>query len=407
MVRYGELSTKGKNRNDFINLLAENIKRRLKDFTKLTYEVRRDHTYIHLNGEDYDEIAKILKDVSGASSFSLVYKVKNDIEDMKNACLSLCLEENKKTFKVKARRAEKNFPMVSDEINRSIASYILKNSNYKVDVHNPDLLVSLIVRQNETYIFTSEVKGAGGYPLGIAGKGLMMMSGGIDSPVACYLMMKRGIKMECIHFASPPYTNQAVITKITDLLKVLSKYQGQIKLYIVPFTKLQEEIYRHAKESYAITIMRRMMYRIATIVSKRSNCLVISNGESIGQVASQTLKSIAEIENVTEVPVIRPLAIFDKVDIIKISREIGTYDISIRPFDDCCTIFDPKNPTTQPRRDVIEKIEASFDYQELIEGNKYIERVKKEKRHQKRLIVILVTCISVFWIGLNYYISTP
>lgn len=367
MVRYGELSTKGKNRNDFINLLAENIKRRLKDFTKLTYEVRRDHTYIHLNGEDYDEIAKILKDVSGASSFSLVYKVKNDIEDMKNACLSLCLEENKKTFKVKARRAEKNFPMVSDEINRSIASYILKNSNYKVDVHNPDLLVSLIVRQNETYIFTSEVKGAGGYPLGIAGKGLMMMSGGIDSPVACYLMMKRGIKMECIHFASPPYTNQAVITKITDLLKVLSKYQGQIKLYIVPFTKLQEEIYRHAKESYAITIMRRMMYRIATIVSKRSNCLVISNGESIGQVASQTLKSIAEIENVTEVPVIRPLAIFDKVDIIKISREIGTYDISIRPFEDCCTIFDPKNPTTQPRRDVIEKIEASFDYQELIE----------------------------------------
>lgn len=367
MVRYGELSTKGKNRNDFINLLGSNIKRMLSKFTKLTYEIRRDHTYIHLNGEDYDEIKNLLKDVSGLSSFSLVYKVNNDIEEMKKACLSLCLEENKKTFKVKARRAEKLFPMVSDEINRSIATHILKNSEYKVDVHNPDVLVSLIVRQNETYIFTSEVKGTGGYPLGIAGKGLMMMSGGIDSPVACYLMMKRGIKMECIHFASPPYTNQAVITKITDLLKVLAKYQGEIKLYIVPFTKLQEEIYKYAKESYAITIMRRMMYRIATIVSKRSNCLVISNGESIGQVASQTLKSIAEIENVTQVPIIRPLAIFDKVDIIKISREIGTYDISIRPFEDCCTIFEPKNPTTQPKKEIIDEIESNFNYMELIE----------------------------------------
>ena len=367
MVRYGELSTKGKNRNDFIRLLADNIKRMLKKFTNLTYEVRRDHIYIHLNGENYEEIASLLKDVSGASSFSVVYKVKNDIEEMKKACLQLCLEENKATFKVKARRAEKTFPLISDEINRNIASHILKNSSYKVDVHNPDVLVSLIVRQNETYIFTSEVKGAGGYPLGIAGKGLMMMSGGIDSPVACYLMMKRGIKMECIHFASPPYTSQGVITKITDLLKVLSKYQGEIKLYIVPFTKLQEEIYKAAKESYAITIMRRMMYRIATIVANRSNCLVLSNGESIGQVASQTLKSIKEIENVTSLPVIRPLAIFDKIDIIKISRDIKTYDISIRPFEDCCTIFDPKNPTTQPKKVTIEKIEQSFDYQSLIE----------------------------------------
>ena len=367
MVRYGELSTKGKNKQDFINQLALNIKRRLKNFTKLTYEVRRDHIYIHLNDEDYDNVSLALKDVSGLSSFSLVYKVNNDIEEMKEMALKLCKEENKKTFKIKARRAEKSFPIISDEINRLIATHILKNSDYKVDVHHPDVLVSLIVRQNETYIYTNEVAGSGGYPLGIAGKGLMMMSGGIDSPVACYLMMKRGIKMECIHFAAPPYTNQAVITKITDLLKVLSKYQGEIKLYIVPFTKLQVEIYHYAKESYAITIMRRMMYRIATIVAKRSNCLVISNGESIGQVASQTLKSIAEIENVTTLPVIRPLAIFDKTDIIKISRDINTYDISIRPFEDCCTIFDPKNPTTQPKADIIEKIESSFDYEALVE----------------------------------------
>lgn len=383
MVRYGELSTKGKNKRNFINALAQNIKRTLKAFTKLTYEVKQDHIYIHLNDEDYDEICKLLKNVSGASSFSLVYKVSNDIEEMKKACLQLALEENKKTFKMKARRAEKIFPMVSDEINRAIAGYILKNSNYKVDVHNPDVLISLIVRQSETYIYLNEIKGAGGYPLGVAGKGLMMMSGGIDSPVACYLMMKRGIKIECIHFASPPYTNQAVITKITDILKVLSKYQGEIKLYIVPFTKLQEEIYKYAKESYAITIMRRMMYRIANIVASRSNCLIVSNGESIGQVASQTLKSIVEIENVCKLPVIRPLAIFDKIDIIKISREIGTYDISIRPYEDCCTIFDPKNPTTQPKSEQIERIEASFDYQSLIEECvNNLEVIKVDENYQ-------------------------
>lgn len=367
MVRYGELSTKGKNKRNFIALLAENIRRTLKSFDRLTYEVRQDHIYIHLNGEDDSEVAALLKDVSGASSFSVVYKVRNDIEEMKKVCLELALEANKKTFKIKARRAEKTFPMISDEINRAIAGHILKNSGYKVDVHHPELLISLIVRQNETYAFTDEVKGAGGYPLGIAGKGLMMLSGGIDSPVACYLMMKRGIRMECIHFASPPYTNQAVITKITDILKVLSRYQGSIRLTIIPFTKLQEEIYKHARESYAITIMRRMMYRIAEIVAEKDRCLVLSNGESIGQVASQTLKSISEIEMAVSMPVIRPLAIFDKVDIIRLSKEIGTYEISIRPYEDCCTIFDPKNPVTQPKGEVIGKIEESFDYASLIE----------------------------------------
>lgn len=367
MVRYGELSTKGKNKRNFIALLAENIRRTLKSFDRLTYEVRQDHIYIHLNGEDDSEVAALLKDVSGASSFSVVYKVRNDIEEMKKVCLELALEANKKTFKIKARRAEKSFPMISDEINRAIAGHILKNSGYKVDVHHPELLISLIVRQNETYAFTDEVKGAGGYPLGIAGKGLMMLSGGIDSPVACYLMMKRGIRMECIHFASPPYTNQAVITKITDILKVLSRYQGSIRLTIIPFTKLQEEIYKHARESYAITIMRRMMYRIAEIVAEKDRCLVLSNGESIGQVASQTLKSISEIEKAVSMPVIRPLAIFDKVDIIRLSKEIGTYEISIRPYEDCCTIFDPKNPVTQPKGEVIGKIEESFDYASLIE----------------------------------------
>ena len=367
MVRFGELSTKGKNRMNFINQLGLNIKRMLRSYTKLTYEVRRDHIYIHLNDEPFEEIKELLKDVSGLSSFSLVYKVENNIDIMKEACLKLAEEENKHTFKIKARRAEKSFPMISDEINRTIASYILKNSSYKVDVHNPDLLISLIVRQNETYIYLNSIEGTGGYPLGVAGKGMMMMSGGIDSPVASYLMMKRGIRLECIHFAAPPYTSEAVITKITDLCKILYFYKGNVKLFIVPFTNLQEQIYKYAKESYAITIMRRMMYRITEIVANRRNALVVCNGESIGQVASQTLQSMKSIENVCSLPVIRPLAIFDKVEIIKIAKKIGTYDISIRPYEDCCTIFDPKNPTTQPNMEKIKKIEDSFDWQSLVE----------------------------------------
>ena len=194
----------------------------------------------------------------------------------------------------------------------------------------------------------------------------MMLSGGIDSPVATYLMMKRGVKMECIHFASPPYTNAAVITKIKDLLKVLTNYQASIKLYIVPFTHLQEEIYRNVNVSYAITIMRRMMYRISSIVAKKYNDLVICNGESIGQVASQTLKSMQVIEKVASLPIIRPLAVEDKIDIINLARKINTYDISIRPYEDCCTIFEVKDPTTQPNEEKVLEFESKFNYEELI-----------------------------------------
>ncbi len=367
MVRYGELVTKGKNRNSFIKSLGDNIKRMLSSFKKLTYEVKRDHTYIHLNGEDYEKIKPILKNVSGLSSFSCVYKVENDIEKMKVAALKLILDENKKTFKVRAKRADKKFPLISDEINRAIAAHILKNSDYKVDVHNPDVMLSLTVREDCTYMFTNEEEGAGGYPLGIQGKALMLLSGGIDSPVACYYMLRRGIKIECIHFASPPYTSDAVIDKIHDLLKVLSFYQGEIKLHIVPFTKLQKAIYEYAGTSYAITIMRRMMYRIADKVARRKKCLIIGNGESIGQVASQTLVSIKEIENVCTLPIVRPCAVLDKVDIIKTARKINTYDISIRPYEDCCTIFEPKNVTTAPKKERIDKIESSFDFEPMVD----------------------------------------
>lgn len=382
MVRYGELSTKGKNKKDFIRLLGQNVKNGLKKFNNIGVEVKHDHIYIHLNGNSYDEVALRLKDISGIYSFSPVYKTTTDINDICDLSLNLVKNSDLKTFKVITKRADKNYPIKSEEVNRKVASVILKNSNLKVDVHSPELPLHITIREKDTYIFAFSESGAGGYPLGIGGKSLMMLSGGIDSPVAAYLMMKRGIKLECIHFASPPYTSAAVITKITDLLKVLNNYQDDIKLIIVPFTHLQEKIYENVPVSYAITIMRRMMYRIANIIANRNNDLVISNGESIGQVASQTLKSIKAIEEVSKLPVIRPLAVSDKVDIISLARKIGTYDISIRPYEDCCTIFEVKDPTTAPNVDRISEFENKFDYQSLIEecvNNVEVMHIKEEE----------------------------
>lgn len=366
MVRFGELSTKGKNKKDFIFRLGDNIRNALKEYKSLTYQVRMDHIYIKLNDENPETVIERLKDVSGIYSFSLVIKTDTDIENLKNVVLDLLLKENKKTFKMRAKRADKLYPIISDDINRIIAGHVLKNSEYKVDVHNPDVLVSITIRNDAAYIYTSDILGAGGYPLGVGGKALMMMSGGIDSPVASYLLMKRGVAIECVHFAAPPYTNAAVIDKIKDLCKELNRYQAKIKVHVVPFTKLQEDIYKYSNESYSITIMRRMMYRISERLAKKYKCLALANGESIGQVASQTLVSMDVINAVTNMPVIRPLAIFDKTDIIKISKKINTYAISIRPYEDCCTIFAPKNPKTMPKLEEVEAFEEKWDYESEI-----------------------------------------
>ncbi|MBR0294856.1 MAG: tRNA 4-thiouridine(8) synthase ThiI [Bacilli bacterium] len=366
MVRFGELSTKGKNKNDFINTLFKNIIRALKEFKNLKYEKRYDHIYIILNDENPDDVLLRLQDVSGIYALSLVYKCENDLNQIKQASLELIKQEEGKTFKVKCKRGNKRFPIISDEITRHVAGNILSNTSLTVDVHNPDITLSIEVRDEGTYIFTKTILGAGGYPLGVGGKAMMMISGGIDSPVASYLMMKRGVTIECIHFASPPYTSEAVIYKLNDLLHILNKYQPRIRLHIVPFTNLQLEIYKHADESYAITIMRRMMFRLATILAKRRNCPVVASGESLGQVASQTVQSMNVINEVTNIPIIRPCVVMDKTDIIKIAKRIGTYEISIRPYEDCCTIFAPKNPKTMPRLDECKAIEEKFDYQSLI-----------------------------------------
>ncbi|NLV28816.1 MAG: tRNA 4-thiouridine(8) synthase ThiI [Erysipelotrichaceae bacterium] len=366
MVRFGELSTKGKNKKDFIKTLADNIAFALRDFKDLSIQTRYDHIYVALNGLDYQPVVARLQDISGIHSLSLVYKCVREMEDMKVAALNLIKDEIGKTFKIKCKRGDKQFPLISDQITREIAGYILRNTSLKVDVHNPDITLSIEVRQEATYIFCHTFMGAGGYPLGVGGKTMHMLSGGIDSPVAAFLMMKRGVMVECIHFASPPYTQAGVIYKLEDLLHVLNKYQPKIRLHIVPFTKIQEAIYDNADESYCITLMRRMMFRLADRLARRRKCPVISSGESIGQVASQTLQSMHVINAVTNMPILRPCATMDKTEIIDISRKIGTYDISIRPYEDCCTIFTPKAPKTSPHLEQVLTFETKFDFDTLI-----------------------------------------
>lgn len=368
MVRFGELSTKGKNMHDFIHRLGINIKVALSDYKNLKYRIEHDHIYIELHGEDFAKVSERLKKVPGLSSFSLVEAVKRDMEEVKTKALEMARKANKKTFKVITKRTDKLFPLISDQINREVGGYILRNiPSIKVDVHEPELEIHITVRDDAIYMYSDSIQGIGGYPVGIQGKGLVMLSGGIDSPVAAYLMMKRGVKIEAIHFAAPPYTSDQVLVKIRDLLKVLNIYQPDIKLYIVPFTDIQKKIYDVAGSSYAITIMRRMMLRIAIRIARSHKDTVIANGESIGQVASQTLKSISAIERGMNYPVIRPLATYDKVDIMKIAQDLGTFDISIRPYEDCCTIFDVKDPTTCPHYDRVDKIETGFDYNSMIE----------------------------------------
>ncbi len=374
LIRYGELSLKGKNRNSFIKQLFENVKKATSSFPTLEYKKEHDRMYIYLHDENPQAVAEIVSKVFGISSLSLAMKVNSDIDEICKACLETLPLAQMKTFKVAARRSDKNFPIISDQMNRMVATAILKNSEWKVDVHNPDYKIIVEVHHDGTYIMTDRIAGAGGYPVGVGGKAMVLLSGGIDSPVASYLMMKRGVHIECIHFASPPYTSQNAQEKVLELARLVSGYQGEIKVHIVPFTNLQLAIYQHADESYAITIMRRMMMRIATGLAQKQHALAIATGESIGQVASQTLESMNTINAVTCMPIIRPVVAMDKVEIVDLSKKIGTYETSILPYEDCCTIFTPKAPVTKPRIDKCERFESRWDFEEMVQ--KCIEEVE-------------------------------
>ena len=367
LIRYGELSLKGKNRNNFIKQLYDNVRKATVSFPTLEYKKEHDRMYIYLHNEDAKQVCDIVSKVFGISSLSLAMKVDSDIEEIQKACLETLPLNEKKTFKVAARRSDKNFPIISDQINRKVAGAILKNSQWKVDVHNPDYKIVVEVHHDGTYIMTDRISGAGGYPVGVGGKAMVLLSGGIDSPVASYMMMKRGVHIECIHYASPPYTSQNAQDKVLELARLISGYQGEIKVHVVPFTNLQLAIYQHADESYAITIMRRMMMRIAARLAEKQHALAIATGESIGQVASQTLESMHTINAVTNMPIIRPLVCMDKVEIVDLSKKIGTYDTSILPYEDCCTIFTPKNPVTKPKIEKCEMFEKKWDFEEMIQ----------------------------------------
>ena len=366
LVKYGELTTKKANRNLFIDKIYRNIKALLTDYDVEIIK-NRVRMFIETNDREIDEVIDKIKNVFGIHSIVIAYQVKTNTEDISNALLELANNTEFNTFKVDTDRADKSFPIQSMDFSRQMGALILKNiPGKKVDVHNPDYLIRIEIRSDYTYIYSKEIKGLGGYPVGIAGKGLLMLSGGIDSPVAGYLAMKRGIEIECIYFESPPHTSIAAKNKVKKLVEKLTRYNSHIKLHVINFTEIQEAIYKNINPEYMITIMRRMMYRISEQVMHANNCLVLINGESVGQVASQTLTSMSVINNVTNVPVIRPVACLDKLEIIDIARKIDTYETSILPYEDCCTIFLPKHPVINPSLDTAIEYESNFDYEEMI-----------------------------------------
>ena len=377
LIKYGELTTKKDNRKLFIKILKNNIKKKLANIP-VNIESNNSCMYITTNEEYLDEVLNILNHVFGIHSIVVCDKVNNNIEEIYSKALEIMQKEKFSTFKVETKRSNKDFPISSLEFSSKVGAVILKNITCKVDVHNPDVILYIEIRNEGTFIYTNSNKGLGGYPVGVQGKGLLMLSGGIDSPVAGYLALKRGLDLECLYFESPPHTSIEAKNKVIKLASIINNYSGNIKVHVIPFTKLQEEIYKNVPDTYIVTIMRRMMYRIAEKVAKRRNCKVIINGESIGQVASQTLTSMVVINNVTNMPVIRPVACLDKLEIIDIANKIGTYETSILPFEDCCTIFVPKHPIINPELVKCIEYEKLFDYETLInECINNMETIKK------------------------------
>lgn len=366
MIKYGELTTKKANRNTFITLLTNNIKNILKEY-EISIQKDRVRMYISCHSRDCDAIVSKLQKVFGIHGIVICHKVNTNIEDIEAKVLELLQNESYHTFKVETKRADKSFSIPSMEFNNKIGGFVLKNTTLKVDVHQPDVRIHIEIRSEGTFIYTNEVRGNGGYPVGVQGKGLLMLSGGIDSPVAGYLSLKRGVDLECLYFESPPHTSLEAKNKVIELASIINQYSGNIKVNVIPFTKIQEEIYKNVPDSYIITIMRRMMYRIAERVCELHKCKVIINGESVGQVASQTLDSMVVINSVTNLPVIRPVACMDKLEIIEIAKKIGTYETSILPYEDCCTIFLPKHPVIYPKMEKAICYENLFPYEELID----------------------------------------
>ncbi|MGT2959499.1 tRNA uracil 4-sulfurtransferase ThiI [Streptococcus caballi] len=370
MVRYGELSTKGKNRMRFINKLKRNIEHVLSIYPDVTVHADRDRAHVYLNGTDYLPVAESLKQIFGIQAFSPSYKVEKTVDAVKKAVQDLMVDIYKEgmTFKISSKRSDHSFELDSRELNQVMGNAVFDVlPNIQAKMKNPDINLKVEIRDEAAYLSYENIKGAGGLPVGTSGKGMLMLSGGIDSPVAGYLALKRGVDIEAVHFASPPYTSPGALKKAQDLTRKLTKFGGNIQFIEVPFTEIQEEIKDKAPEAYLMTLTRRFMMRITDRIREERHGLVIINGESLGQVASQTLESMQAINAVTCTPVIRPVVTMDKLEIIDIAQKIDTFDISIQPFEDCCTIFAPDRPKTNPKIKNVEQYEKRLDVEGLVE----------------------------------------
>lgn len=371
LIKNGELALKGLNRNVFEDTLIKNLKVALANCGEHTIRKAQSTIYIEPNSEafDFDEALDRVAKVFGIAAFSRARVCEKDMDSILAAAPEYLEETMRsvKTFKVEAKRADKRFPYKSPEISANVGAALLSKFNHlRVDVHNPDVIVTVEVRDYAAYIRAGQLHGAGGLPVGTAGKAAILISGGIDSPVAAWTMAKRGLKLDAIHFASPPYTSPRAEQKVKTLLSKVSLYSGTIKLAIVPFTEIQEKIAEDCPEEYFTLIMRRMMMRIAEKIASYHKCGALITGESLGQVASQTLPAIGVTDAVTAMPVLRPLIGSDKEEIIKISRKIDTFETSCLPFEDCCTVFTPKHPKTRPTIALCEEAESALDIDVLI-----------------------------------------
>ncbi len=365
IIKYGELTTKHDNINFFIKTLKNNIESSLSGIdNKITYDVGR----MFIETDEYDEVVKKLTNTFGIHEINIAYEIDDrSLDNISKVLIELLSDKDFNTFKVVTKRSDKSYPIKSMDISRTLGGVVLKNKKtVKVDVNNPELLINVEIRNNKAYLYFEKVEGIGGYPVGTLGKGMLMLSGGIDSPIAGYLAMKRGIRIEGVYFDSPPHTSIDAKNKVLELASILSSYSGYVKLHVIHFTEIQEAIYKYCPKEYMITIMRRMMYRIAEKLAHKNNCKAIINGESVGQVASQTLTSMAAINEVIKMPVLRPVCCYDKIEIIDLAKKIGTYDISIRPFQDCCTIFVPEHPVINPEIEKAREYEQAFDFETLI-----------------------------------------
>jgi len=375
IIHYSEIALKGKNRPIFETCLVDNIKKLLP--AEHISDIKRLSGRILLKLKDgflekeLNKTIGLLSNIFGISHYSPAVEVNSDIKEIEKAGVEVMGGIKSGTFKVETKRAYKQFSFNSLEISSMVGSAIFKKTKIKVDVKNPDITVFVEVLKNQTYIYSKKIKGLGGLPVGVSGKSLVLISGGIDSPVASYLMMKRGCELEFIHFHSYPYTNKASIEKVTDLLKVLQKYQKKFKLYLVPIIEFQKEVVKEVEDKYRIILYRRLMYKVAEQIAKNNNIKALVSGDNLGQVASQTIENMGVIGNGLELPILRPLLTYDKSEIIELAEKIGTMELSTEPHDDCCSIFLPKNPITKSR------IGNILTQEEMVQMKKWVDKIMK------------------------------